>query len=125
MTAYWLEYRGVAHPLLRRETLLGRGEECTIYVPHAQVSRIHAAVRLTRKGVELLDLGSMNGTRLNGEKLHRPQHMKDGDAIRIGAEELVLRIDSSRRWWGRRRPRAYQQVIALHKQRLMAPMEWK
>lgn len=93
MTAYWLEYRGIAHPLLRRETLLGRSEECTIYLPHAQVSRIHAVVRLSQNGVELVDLGSMNGTRLNGEKLRGPQPLKDGDVIRIGTEELVVRMD--------------------------------
>ncbi len=96
MTAYWLEYRGVAHPLLRRETLLGRSEECTIYLPHSQVSRIHAVVRLTPHGVELVDLGSMNGTRLNGEKLRGPERLGDGDLIRIGAEELVVRADTKK-----------------------------
>jgi len=94
MTAYWLEYRGIAHPLLRRETLLGRSEECAIYLPHAQASRIHAVVRLKQDTIELVDLGSMNGTRLNGEKLRSPQELHDGDTIRIGAEELVMRIDS-------------------------------
>jgi predicted component of type VI protein secretion system len=94
MTAYWLEYRGIAHPLLRRETLLGRSEECAIYLPHAQVSRIHAVVRLKPTAVELVDLGSMNGTRLNGEKLRGPRELRDGDTIRIGTEELVMRVDS-------------------------------
>lgn len=94
MAAYWLEYRGIAHPLLRRETLLGRSEECAIYLPHAQVSRIHAVVRLKPEGVELVDLGSMNGTRLNGEKLRGPQQLQDGDTIRIGTEELVVKMDS-------------------------------
>lgn len=94
MAAYWLEYRGIAHPLLRQETLLGRSEECTIYLPHAQASRIHAVVRLSPEGVELVDLGSMNGTRLNGEKLRGPQKLAEGDVIRIGAEELVVRMDS-------------------------------
>jgi pSer/pThr/pTyr-binding forkhead associated (FHA) protein len=56
------------------------------------VSRRHAAVRLQDKQLHLSDLGSSNGTFINGARLiaHRPYQLRDGDEIRLG--QMVLRI---------------------------------
>lgn len=56
------------------------------------VSRLHAALRLDRSQVLLIDLGSTNGTRLNGKPLaaHQPIRVESGDEIRLG--KLMLRI---------------------------------
>jgi len=56
------------------------------------VSRVHAALRRDRAQVLLIDLGSTNGTRLNGKPLaaHQPVRVASGDEISLG--KLVLMI---------------------------------
>ena len=57
------------------------------------VSRVHAALRRDRSQVLLIDLGSTNGTRLNGQPVtaHQAVKVENGDEIRLG--KLVLRIN--------------------------------
>jgi len=56
------------------------------------VSRVHAALRRDRGQVFLIDLGSTNGTRLNGQQVpaHQPAPVASGDEIRLG--KLLMRI---------------------------------
>ncbi len=98
MPAYWLDHNGTRYPLTRRETVMGRSEECAVYLPHSQVSRIHAVIRLRSDDtLELVDLGSMNGTRLNGERALGPRTLHSGDVVRIGTETLTVHVDESAR----------------------------
>jgi pSer/pThr/pTyr-binding forkhead associated (FHA) protein len=57
------------------------------------VSRVHAALRRDQSQVLLIDLGSTNGTRLNGKPLaaHQPTRVENGDEIRLG--KLMLTIN--------------------------------
>lgn len=48
----------------------------------------HARVESQRDGIWILDLGSTNGTFLNGERMDGRQRLKDGDVVRIGQTEL-------------------------------------
>lgn len=78
---------GVAYDLMDPVTL-GRGDvEIRLGDPFA--SSRHA--RITRQGRTLVieDLGSTNGTLLNGEPLNGPQPLHDGDRIRIGDSEFT------------------------------------
>ena len=87
MTGYWLDHNGTRYPVARAETLIGRSEDCGVYLPHSQVSRIHAVVRLRQdETLELVDLGSMNGTRLNGVRLppRAPSAVDVGDSLAFG-----------------------------------------
>jgi class 3 adenylate cyclase len=66
--------------------VLGRSKECQLVVDDEKVSRRHAMVH--RQGGEefwLVDLGSANGTRLNGRRLSRPTRLKNGDRIELGS----------------------------------------
>ena len=56
------------------------------------VSRIHASLRMDRRQLLLMDLGSTNGTRLNGTPLaaHEPVRLENGDEILLG--KLALKI---------------------------------
>jgi hypothetical protein len=56
----------------------------------ALVSRRHAVFRVTREGVEVRDLGSRNGVLVNGARIEGPSLLKDGDQVRVGAQDLVL-----------------------------------
>jgi pSer/pThr/pTyr-binding forkhead associated (FHA) protein len=56
------------------------------------VSRLHAAIRRGEGSLMLVDLGSVNGTHLNGQRLipNQPRVVRDGDEIRLG--KLILHI---------------------------------
>src|SRR5688572_27520732 len=70
--------------------LLGRGESADIRLQDTFASSAHA--RLVPQGdvVVLEDLGSTNGTYLNGEPLRGPQPLHVGDSIRIGDSEFTF-----------------------------------
>ncbi|MDW8069506.1 MAG: FHA domain-containing protein [Anaerolineae bacterium] len=65
------------------QVLIGRGSDCHIILPERQVSRHHARIERTADGRYLLyDLGSKNGTWVNGEEVRAsPRLLQDGDEI--------------------------------------------
>jgi len=76
--------------------VIGRGEDCTIRLPsdqeHAGVSRHHCLLEITPPEVRLRDLGSLNGTLLNGHKVgQRPASVSPEEAERESARTLELR----------------------------------
>jgi pSer/pThr/pTyr-binding forkhead associated (FHA) protein len=76
--------------MARRIVLLGRAEWCDVRVESDSASREHAELRLTDEGLELADLGSLNGTMLNGEVISAPEQLRPGDVIGIGSELVVV-----------------------------------
>lgn len=81
--------------------LIGRDQMCNIRIHGLQVSRIHAAVSMTTHGVHVADLGSSNGTAVNGQNVQRFE-LQDDDVITIGdtritylagSEQLTLESD--------------------------------
>src|SRR5579875_2243187 len=78
---------GVAYDLMEPVTL-GRGNvELKLEDPFA--STRHAKITRQGRTVVIEDLGSTNGTRLNGEPLTGPQPLHDGDRIQIGDSEFT------------------------------------
>ncbi len=70
--------------ILDQETItIGRGADCEIVLPERQVSRHHARLEKRRQGYVLLDLGSKNGTYVNGQEIQGPYRLTDGDEIQI------------------------------------------
>lgn len=68
-------------------TVIGRGAEATVRLTDSSVSRRHAEVRPTGDGYVVVDLGSTNGTRVNGGGVsERP--LQDGDTISVGDSQL-------------------------------------
>ena len=80
------------HPL-HEELTLGRAGDLPL--ADARVSRRHARVRFNGNRYLLEDLGSANGTFLNGERISAPSPLKPGDRVRIGNSELVFRAESA------------------------------
>ena len=70
--------------------VLGRGDEADIRFEDTFASSAHARLVPTGDSVVLEDLGSTNGTYLNGEALGGPQPLHDGDRIRIGDSEFTF-----------------------------------
>ena len=65
------------------EVIIGRDEACDLVVPDRQVSRHHARIRQEGGRLLLEDLGSKNGTFVNGQELEGPHPLQDGDEIQI------------------------------------------
>lgn len=77
-------------PIGSEPTIIGRQAGVDLVLEHQQVSRRHAALYCSDTECQIADLGSANGTRLNGQKL-APQAavtLKPGDSIQIGAFNL-------------------------------------
>ncbi len=73
------------------EFLIGRGGDCQLVLPERQVSRHHVKILRGDGGFILQDLGSKNGTHLNGHKVTGRAVLHDGDEIQIAlAVKLVF-----------------------------------
>jgi hypothetical protein len=67
---------------------LGRSRQSDVMVDDANVSRAHAEIRPHGRAWVLTDLGSTNGTRLNGRRVTRPETLAAGDEIELGTATL-------------------------------------
>jgi DNA-binding NtrC family response regulator len=67
--------------------LLGTSPVCSVRLSDREVSRRHAAISVRAAGAELIDLGSMNGTTVNGV-LVKEVTLRGGEAVRVGATTL-------------------------------------
>jgi hypothetical protein len=74
-------------------TILGRGTDCDLRLVDAGVSRHHAELRVEDGEVVLVDLGSTNGTFVNGQPVRRVS-LTDGTQVTLGRTTLVFRRDS-------------------------------
>ena len=70
--------------------LLGRGDSADIRLQDTFASSAHARLVPQGEVIVLEDLGSTNGTYLNGEPLRGPQPLHVGDSIRIGDSEFTF-----------------------------------
>ena len=117
------KYQGGEFPLTPgKQLIIGRSPELELALVEDMVSRKHAKLTVTDDGrVSIEDLGSSNGTFVNGEQIARPTRLKDGDRILIGTSILKLvKLDAAqvqaqqsgkgscsirpKIWWWRRRP---------------------
>jgi hypothetical protein len=78
-------------PLLEGANVVGRAVEATIQIDRPGISRRHAQITVAGAKAILEDLGSKNGTRLNGRPVSGGAELSDGDRIQIGEVEAVFR----------------------------------
>jgi hypothetical protein len=79
-------------------TVIGRATNCNLTIDDALLSREHAAVRVGEDRVTVRDLGSRNGTYVNGERIEDDVELHDGDRIKVGTTEMIFsRVVKSRR----------------------------
>jgi DNA-binding winged helix-turn-helix (wHTH) protein len=71
--------------------IIGRSPDAAIYVDDGGVSRHHARISIDTSGAVLEDLGSKNGTVLDGRTIDRPTPLADGVRIVVGATALKFR----------------------------------
>ena len=80
---------GRVHPITSHSAVIGRSRECDLRVSDGNASRRHAEVVHEGDAYFVVDLGSTNGTELNGRRITR-EVLGDGDRITIGATDLVF-----------------------------------
>lgn len=88
----YIEYLGDSIELPRGETLVGRDVGCSLRFNDPSVSRRH--LRFVHRADEMFveDIGSSNGTLLNGRALRGPARVSEGDIIAVGSRTLTIRV---------------------------------
>jgi two-component system response regulator AtoC len=108
-TAYLLVFEGASSTVvnlrLDGDMVIGRGEGADVRLLDSSVSRAHARISMSGGRAEIVDLGSQNGTKVNGERIVGARPLLSGDVVTILGVTLVFHSSS------RARPR--RQVLAL------------
>jgi FHA domain len=77
------------------DQVLGRDASADVTVPDPAVSRRHARIYRGADAVWMEDLGSTNGTYINGDRLTVPYRLRDGDEIKLGNTQAIFHDASS------------------------------
>ncbi len=93
--SHWLAWEKLQIPLADPENLVGRQPGSAVWLDLPSVSRRHARILIAGDQVTLEDLGSKNGTYLNGELVRMPVGLSDGDELRIGSVQVKFRAWSA------------------------------
>ncbi len=80
--------------ILRGDVIVGRDDSCNVIIQNRQVSRYHARFIALPHGVQLEDLGSKNGTHINGHEVVEPIMLQDGDVIQIAFAQQFIYLSS-------------------------------
>jgi len=80
------------YELTEESCQIGRLSPCQIVVPRSIVSRLHARVQRDGPRYLLQDLGSSNGTFVNGRRIHQTHLLTNRDTIGLGAATAMLRF---------------------------------
>jgi pSer/pThr/pTyr-binding forkhead associated (FHA) protein len=83
------------YQLAQRQTLVGRSRRCAIVLNSRLASREHCVLERSGAALTLIELGSKNGTWVNGERVTRRRQLATGDEIRIGSDHLEV-IENAR-----------------------------
>lgn len=87
-----LETDDGARPLTQGQNVIGRTEDADIRVDKTEVSRCHAMITVQGTTAVIEDLGSKNGTYVNGRQLDGPETLNNGDEIWIGRSVSRMRF---------------------------------
>lgn len=102
---YTIEIEGRMAVVGSRELVIGRSLSCGLAIDNGSVSRIHASVRMVGGACEIADLGSSNGTYVNGRRLRgTPVAITPNDSVRLGRAVLrvmVSQADAVEATWNR------------------------
>jgi predicted component of type VI protein secretion system len=87
--------RGRTFPVPFEGATVGRLPEASIYLPDERLSREHARIEFHDGSFFLTDLGSRNGTALNGSLVSDPRPLSSGDTIELGSNTFIVSIESN------------------------------
>lgn len=78
-------------PLAEGDHTLGRGDECQVIIDAVTVSRCHARIRVCGGAASIEDLGSTNGTSVNGVQIFVPTPLGQSAEITLGTTKMLVR----------------------------------
>ena len=81
----------IATRRLGRRILVGRAPSADVRIDDPRVSRLHARIEMRDDGVYVEDLGSRNGTLVDGEPVAKSRPLANGDEITIGTASIIFR----------------------------------
>jgi pSer/pThr/pTyr-binding forkhead associated (FHA) protein len=84
-----LTIAGRQHAITEPRVVLGRSRDAGLRISDVNISRKHAELRHDGDTYWVVDLGSTNGTLVNGKRIDR-QRLRDGDCITLGSTEIVF-----------------------------------
>ena len=84
---------GRTQPVGAEGAVIGRSRDADVVLEDPNVSRHHAEVRPSGGSWIVNDLGSTNGIKVNGRRVHGPQSLKRGDVIEIGTSNLTFDLE--------------------------------
>lgn len=93
-TRLWLVLERRCIPLLEGANVIGRASDAAIPIDSPGISRYHAKIGVAHGEATLEDLGSKNGTLVNGARISTARCLSDGDRIGLGAVVVTFRIAS-------------------------------
>ena len=88
---WWLTWRDTALPLREGDNIVGRHPASAIWINGGSVSRSHARIIVSPGRVTIEDLGSRNGTFVDGNQLSGPHQLLDGAEVTFGSERATFR----------------------------------
>jgi pSer/pThr/pTyr-binding forkhead associated (FHA) protein len=78
------------------DVVIGRSAYCSLVLDQETLSRVHAALRVHDDGVEIEDLGSSNGTFVNGARISSIVRVMPGDDVRLGHVRVWVEVVNAR-----------------------------
>ncbi|MEZ6124460.1 MAG: FHA domain-containing protein [Planctomycetaceae bacterium] len=87
------KHAGQKIPLDRKKFLIGREQDCQLRPNSELVSRHHCVFTVDDFAVRLRDLGSTNGTLVNGERIRKEVVLQQGDRVTVGSLDFVVSIN--------------------------------
>lgn len=78
-------------PLAEGANVIGRDRDCGVWIDSGTVSRHHARVVMTSGAATIEDLGSKNGTSVDGRKVTKPVTLEEGAEVRVGSVTMTFR----------------------------------
>ena len=92
MARYRIKFLLQEFDLVGPEVVIGRSPECHVTVEDPLISRQHARILISGDSAQIMDLGSRNGTHVNGERIEGAYLLEDRDRIRLGTQELLFYV---------------------------------
>jgi pSer/pThr/pTyr-binding forkhead associated (FHA) protein len=80
-------------PIIKDEFLIGRGADCDLRLPTSGISRHHCLIRVRAGEATVSDLGSSNGTFLNGQRIRSQAVLHSGDELLLDVYRFVVDLD--------------------------------
>lgn len=76
--------------------VIGRDAACAVVIDDEEISRRHARLLAKGEGLAIEDLGSANGTFVNGDRISSPTELRGGDSVAVGGVTLTVETAAAR-----------------------------